>query len=272
MRLLALILLILALPVFAPAAAQDFPKLSGRVVDAANILPPDVEATITARSEAIEAQTTAQIVVATVPSLQGYEIEDYGYRLGRAWGIGQKRGSEASGAGQGDNGVILLIAPNDRKVRIEVGYGLEPVLTDALSSVIIQRAILPAFRQGDMPAGVQAGFEAIAKQVELPPAQAAANVQNAAATQSGSGNESGGFGGFIFLLFLLLWMWMAFRRNKGRRSTGQRRRAGPIVVWGPGMGGLGGGWGGGGGGGWGGGGGFGGGGGGFGGGGASGGW
>jgi uncharacterized protein len=265
MKRLALLLLLLWWPAAAnmvllptAAAAQEFPKLTGRVVDAADILPPEVEARIAARSEAIEKQTTAQLVVATVPSLDGYEIEDYGYRLGRAWGIGQKR----DGKGNGDNGVILLVAPKDRKVRIEVGYGLEPILTDALSSVIIQRAIIPEFRAGNMPAGVEAGFDAIAKQVELPPEEAAKNV---AAAQS-----SGGDGGFpaglvFFLILLFVWIAIASSRGKGGRRA---RRGGPIVVWGPGMGG-GGGWGGGGGFG---GGGFGGGGGGFGGGGASGGW
>ena len=257
-RLLALLLLLLA----APLAAQEFPALSGRVVDAANILPPDVEAAISARSEAIEKQSGAQLVVATVPSLQGYEIEEYGYRLGRAWGIGQKR----EAGGKGDNGVILLVAPNERKVRIEVGYGLEPVLTDALSSVIIQTQILPQFRAGNMPAGVSAGFDSIAKQVELPPEQAAANV-NAAEQQRASGGDDGfPFGFLLFLAFLIIWIVMSSRRSKGGRSA---RRGGPIVIWGPGFGGGGGGWGGGGGGF---GGGFGGGGGGFGGGGASGGW
>jgi uncharacterized protein len=258
MRLLALILLILALP----AAAQEFPKLTGRVVDAANILPPETEAAIEARSAAIEQQTGAQLVVATVPSLQGYEIEDYGYRLGRAWGIGQKR----EAGGKGDNGVILLVAPNDRKVRIEVGYGLEPILTDALSAVIIQRAILPKFRSGDLPGGVADGFEEIAKQVALPPDQAVANVQAAAAAPAGD-EEGIGLGAILFLLFLALWIWLAIRRSRGGRRS---RAGGPIVIWGPGggWGGGGGGWGGGGFGG----GGFGGGGGGFGGGGASGGW
>jgi uncharacterized protein len=266
MRLLALLLWLLATPVLSPAAAQEFPKLTGRVVDAANILPPDVEARIEQRSAAIEKQTSAQLVVATVPTLQGYEIEDYGYRLGRAWGIGQKRGSAASGgAGTGDNGVILLVAPNDRKVRIEVGYGLEPVLTDALSSVIIQRAIIPEFKAGNLPGGVEAGFDAIARQVELPADQAAANVRLAESAATGASAGGISLGTIIFLLFLFLWIWMAIRRSRGGRRA---RRGGPIVIWGPGTGG---GWGGGGGGGWGGGG-FGGGGGGFGGGGASGGW
>lgn len=270
MRLLALLLLLIASPPLFPAAAQTFPALSGRVVDAANILPPEVEAQITARSEAIEKQTTAQLVVATVPDLQGYEIEEYGYRLGRAWGIGQKRGSEVSGgAGTGDNGVILLVAPNQRRVRIEVGYGLEPVLTDALSSIIIQQAVLPKFRAGDMAGGVLDGFDQIAKQVELPADQAAANVKAAEAQAAAQGPSGGGisFGTIIFFLFLGFWIWNVARRSKGGKNA---RRGGPIVIWGPGMGG---GWGGGGGGGgWGGGGGFGGGGGGFGGGGASGGW
>jgi uncharacterized protein len=250
-RLLALIALLL---LAAPLAAQAFPALTGRVVDAANILPPDVEARITARSEAIEKATSAQVVVATIPDLQGYPIEDYGYRLGRHWGIGQK---------DKDNGVLLIVAPNDRRVRIEVGYGLEPVLTDALSSVIIQRQILPAFRAGDLPGGVEAGFDAIARQFELPPEEARANVAAAEAERAGDGEAPGLFF-ILFVLFLILWLWLSLRRSKGGRAA---RRGGPIVIWGPGMGG---GWGGGGGG-WGGGG-FGGGGGGFGGGGASGGW
>jgi uncharacterized protein len=264
MKRLALLLLLLLAPtaasmVLLPAAAgaQQFPKLTGRVVDAADILPPEVEARMAAKSEAIEKQTTAQLVVATVPSLDGYEIEDYGYRLGRAWGIGRK---EADGG----NGVILLVAPNDRKVRIEVGYGLEPILTDALSSTIIQRSILPEFRAGNVPAGVEAGFDAIATQVGLPPEDAA---QNVAAAQAGGGGGGGFPGGLVFFLILLfIWVLIASSRGKGGRRA---RRGGPIVVWGPGMGG---GWGGGGGGGGFGGGGFGGGGGGFGGGGASGGW
>lgn len=266
MKRLALLLLFLLAP--SVALAQDFPTLTGRVVDAADILPPDVEARIAARSEAIEKQTSAQVVVATVPSLQGYAIEDYGYRLGRTWGIGQKRdpASPTAATGPGglptsDNGVILLVAPNDRKVRIEVGYGLEPILTDALSSVIIQRAIIPEFRAGNMPAGVEAGFDAIAKQVELPPDEAARNVATAQASDSEGGSP---FGFLVFLVFLFLWLVLSARRTKGGQSA---RRGGPIMIWGAGMGG---GWGGGGGGF--GGGGFGGGGGGFGGGGASGGW
>ena len=122
----------------APAlAAPAFPPLTGRVVDEADILSAPVEAQLTTRLEQIKATTHHQVVVATIKDLKNYEIEDYGYQLGRAWKIGDEKL---------DDGVLLIIAPNSRKVRIEVGYGVEPILTDALSSVIIQSRILPTWR------------------------------------------------------------------------------------------------------------------------------
>ena len=131
-------------------AAPKFPPLTGRVVDNADILSPQAEGELTQELEALEAQTGRQLVVATLPDLQGYEIEDYGYQLLRTWGIGDKAR---------DDGVILIVAPSERKVRIEVGYGLEPVLTDALSSLIINRTIIPAFKQGNMEQGVVDGSD-----------------------------------------------------------------------------------------------------------------
>ena len=158
---------ILVLLTALPALAEPkFPPLTGRVVDDAQILSTDVERDLSARLENLETTTGRQLVVATVPTLQGYPIEDYGYQLGRTWGVGQK---------DEDTGVILLVAPNDRKVRIEVGYGLEPVLTDALSSVIIQSAILPRFRDGDLEGGVVAGTSALVEQLSLPPDEAKAS-------------------------------------------------------------------------------------------------
>ena len=103
----------------APVSAQTFPKLTGRVVDEAHILSAAQVADLTSKSQALEASTGRQFVVATVPDLQGYPIEDYGYKLGREWKIGQK---------DANNGIILIVAPNERKVRIEVGYGLEPIM------------------------------------------------------------------------------------------------------------------------------------------------
>ena len=173
-NLCALALLFLLALAPAAMAAPKFPPLTGRVVDLANVLSPAAEQKLTAESAQLEAQTGHQFVVATVPDLQGYEIEDYGYQLLRAWGIGQK---------DKNDGVILLVAPNERRVRIEVGYGLEPVLTDALSSVILQERVLPQFRDGNTEVGIVAGAEAVMQQLGLPEDQAKARVAQAAQVQ-----------------------------------------------------------------------------------------
>jgi len=134
------------------AATLTFPALTGRIVDEAKLLSPAQRADIEARLAALEARTTVQFVVVTLNSLQGADIADYGYRLGRHWGIGQK---------DKDNGVLLIVAPNERAVRIEVGCGLEGDLTDAVAHLIIENAILPRFRAGDMPGGIERGVDDI---------------------------------------------------------------------------------------------------------------
>ena len=134
------------------AGAQDFPELTGRVVDAASILADFKEAELSTKLEAVEAETQKQFVIVTIPDLEGYDIADYGYRLGRHWGIGDA---------ERNDGVLLIVAPNERKVRIEVGYGLDGELTDAWSSFIIQTYILPRFKVGDMAGGMDAGADAI---------------------------------------------------------------------------------------------------------------
>jgi len=248
---------LLALLLAVPATAQNFPPLTGRVVDAANILSPATKASITQTLEALETQSQRQLVVATVPSLDGYDVADYGYQLGRTWGIGDKTRND---------GVVLLIAPNERRMHIAVGYGLEPVLTDALASQIIRNDITPKFKDGDFDGGVTAGVNAIVHQLQLPPDQARAVAQQAVKDE-----ESGGkVGAIIFWAFVAMFIFAIILNAK--LSKGQRYRSrsggGPVVVWGGGSG-----WGSGGGGGWSsGGGGFSGGGGSFGGGGASGGW
>lgn len=136
-------------PVFAD---PDFPQLTGRVVDDAGLLSPDDKQALSAELERLEEKSSDQVVVVTLPSLQGYAIEDFGYRLGRHWGIGTEKLN---------NGVLLIVAPKERKVRIEVGYGLEPILTDALSRVIIDKAILPRFRSGDFSGGIKEGVHDI---------------------------------------------------------------------------------------------------------------
>lgn len=160
----------LALLLLLPAtvhAALSFPKFTGLVTDAANVISPDQQAALEAKLQAFQKQTGRQLVVATIPDLQGDDIADYGYQLGRSWGVGLK------GA---DNGAILIVAPKERKVRVEVGYGLEPVLTDAFSSVVIQQAIIPRFKQGDMAGGISAGVDALTQQLSLPDDQAKAKL------------------------------------------------------------------------------------------------
>jgi len=128
------------------------PALSGRVVDEANILDQATRTALTQKLADLEAKTTDQLVVVTLRSLQGTSIEDFGVELGRRWRIGQ----------QGkNNGVLLIVAPSERKVRIEVGYGLEGTLTDAVSKLIIENAIVPRFRANDVAGGVARGVDDI---------------------------------------------------------------------------------------------------------------
>ena len=273
-RSLAVLLLAL-LALAAPASAQNFPPLTGRVVDQANLLRPEQEFDLSSKSEALEAQTKRQFVVATVNSLEGRTIEEYGYQLGRKWAIGDEKR---------DDGVILLVAPKEKKVRIETGYGARVFLTDAVSGLIVHNTILPKFRDNDLPGGIMAGADAIIEQMKLPPEQAQANI--AKAEQQQRARRSYGVGDFIPAIIIVVIFFAVIgslaRKSRGRRYRGRRRDGiDPwIVLWGlnelsrsSGRGGWGGGGGFGGGGGWGGGGGgFSGGGGSFGGGGASGGW
>lgn len=239
----ALLIALLLLVCGGPAVAQTFPALSGRVVDAANIIPPAEEAALTERLAALDKARGRQFVVATIPSLEGREIEDYGYRLGRAWGIGSEKL---------DDGLVLIVAPNERRVRIEVGYGLEGIVTDALSSVIVQTRILPAFREGDMPCGIADGAGALIDLLMLPDDQADARARALVGAERAQGRERGDGGlpiALIFWLILLIVVLAAMRKRGGR---GRRHGNWPVILWGPGLSGGGGGgssWGGGGGGG-----------------------
>ena len=144
--------LLLVLALATPALALVFPTLSGRVVDEAGILDPAQRAALTDKLAALEAKTTDQVVVVTLKSLQGTSIEDFGVQLGRHWKVGQK---------DKNNGAVLIVAPNERRVRIEVGYGLEGTLTDAVSRLIIENAIFPRFRAGDVAGGISRGVDDI---------------------------------------------------------------------------------------------------------------
>lgn len=177
------------------AADLRFPDLNGRrVVDDADVLSAATEADLTRKLETLETQTRRQLVVVTLKTLQGREIEEYGYQLGRHWGIGR--------AGVND-GAVFIIAPNDRQVRVEVGYGLEGVLTDALSSVIINTKILPAFRAGNIEKGVIDGTDALIGQLSLPDSEARAAVANASSQARTAGAGPPWWG--IFLVFMVIW-------------------------------------------------------------------
>ena len=218
-QLLAILIASIAYLLVAVAAhaAPKFPALSGRVVDDAHVLSADAQQQITTELADLETKTGRQVVVVTLPSLQGYAIEDYGYQLGRAWGIGQK--------GK-DNGALFIVAPSEHKVRVEVGYGLEPVLTDALSSVLLQEKVLPKFRSGDVQGGVLDGTAALVQQLNLPDEQAKQNVAQAeAAPPLRRSHESPV--SIIFTLVIVFWVLSAFIGALG----GRRGRGGAGAWW-----------------------------------------
>lgn len=155
-----------ALPVLpalpAIAAVRDVPFLSSRVVDEAALLTPEARAALEAKLAALEAETKAQVAVLTVASLDGEPIEDFSHRVAETWKLGEAKR---------DDGVLFLVARDDRKMRIEVGYGLEPTLTDIRTRRIQDDLVRPAFRSGDYAGGIEKGVDAIGAQLrgEAPP-------------------------------------------------------------------------------------------------------
>jgi uncharacterized protein len=212
MRRIAAALVLLA-ALAAPALAQTFPALTGRVVDQAGVIPPEEESRLDAMLAAHEAKTTNQVVVATVRSLEDRTIEEYGVDLGRAWRIGQE--------GK-DNGVILLVAPNEREVRIEVGYGLEGELTDAISRLIIEGSILPRFKAGDLPGGIERGAEDIVAVLE---GDAAAFAERAKKRVNQEDTLAAAIQVIVFIAIMMIWLGI-FGRGRRRRYG---RGAGPII-------------------------------------------
>ena len=235
-RLLALAAIMLALFVgIANAATPNFPALTGRIVDQANILSAADRAEIETALKAHDLKSTDQVVVVTVKSLEGVPIEDYGYQLGRFWKIGQ--------AGT-NNGALLIVAPNDRKVRIEVGRGLEPILTDTMSKLIIDNAILPAFRRGDFPAGIKAGVRDVVATLQGDAEEVKKRAKSARKPPDVQVD-------YVQLMFILFWvgiigysMWQQHRQMSqlpaGYRN--QKRHSGGNVIIVPGGWGGSGGW------------------------------
>ena len=244
----------------ADAGMPPFPALTGPVVDDAHLLPEDTLNQLSQKLAAYSQANGTQLVVVTLPTLNGYPIEYYGYQLGRHWGIGQKGKN---------NGVLLIVDAGEKRMRIEVGYGLEGTLTDAQSVLIIHDVIAPHFRSGDYAGGITAGTDAILSVL--------GGHQLAAQRRQVRDQGGTGFLMFLILIFVLLPLLRAMSRGWGGTPSSRSGWLAWLLLGmlsGGGGRGRGGGWGGGGfgGGGFGGGGGFSGGGGSFGGGGASGGW
>jgi uncharacterized protein len=223
--LAALLLALLALA--APAGAQTFPPNNGSpVVDQAGILTPEQQLDLKSKSEALYAGTGRAFAVATVKSLEGYPVEDYAYRLGRAWGLGQK--------GK-DNGVLLLVAPAEHKVTIATGYGAGAYMTDAMSGVIIREDILPHFKQTppDYGGGIEAGADAIIKQMSASPDEAEKNAAAAQQAQQQRQHSGGSPLPVVFWLFVIGFVVLShFRRAAGRRYRGRSGALNPwVTLW-----------------------------------------
>jgi uncharacterized protein len=209
------------------AFAFDFPPLTGRVVDQAGILSAQARNDIETKSKDLEDKSGIQLVVATVKSLQGSDIDTYANQLFRFWKLGEAKKN---------NGVLLLIAPAEHKVRIEVGYGLEGTLTDALSSVIIASAIVPRFKTGDFSGGVERGVDGIISVLTTDAAEWHRKVNVRADDQSDTLTDVFPFL-FFGIIFLIFWYTSTHPGGPGSGRGG----GGPIFI--P----SGGGWGGGGG-------------------------
>jgi len=202
------------------AHALTFPQLSGRVVDDANVLDAATRQALTDKLAAVEAKSGDQIVVVTLRSLQDTSIEDYGYQLGRQWGIGQKGTN---------NGALLIVAPNERKVRIEVGYGLEGALTDAVTRLIIQNAILPRFRANDVAGGITRGVDDIVQVVSGD----AEEYKRRAAQRPDNTSQGVDVVTVILIAFVLFALFSAMRGSgPGGGARGYRRGGypGPVFI------------------------------------------
>jgi uncharacterized protein len=211
---------------------------AGPVYDGASVIPDTVEAGIDAKLRALSKETGKTLVVATVPSLDGMEVEEYAVELFETWGIGDK---------ELDEGALILVAPNERRTRIEVGLGSEGVLPDALAGRIIDQQMIPRFKAGDYGGGISAAADAVAEQLKREPtdARAVAAAAERAAAQERSKDDDGEFGMVLFWLFILFFFILPIIRSMargGRKYRGKRRDddddddhwGGPVIIWGGG--------------------------------------
>ncbi|WP_088307705.1 TPM domain-containing protein [Novosphingobium sp. B 225] len=226
MRLLMLCWLAILTLVGSPAYAALPARPNGPILDAAAIIPDDQEAALAQKLIAYNKATGRAIVVATVPALDGQVVERYAQDLAQAWGIGGVESQE---------GILFLIAPAERKIRIHAAVGAQGRVTDAFSGRTIRELVSPRFKAGDIGGGINAGVDALIAQMNRDPTDAKAVAEAAAAAEAArqSGSQSGGdsAGSVVFWLFLMLFFMFAFGR-RGRRF-GRRSGIDPgIVLWG----------------------------------------
>jgi uncharacterized protein len=203
--------------------AASLPSLTGRIVDAAQIIDARSKPEVERKLEDLESRSGIQLVVATIKSLEGQDIESYANQLFRTWKLGEKTKN---------NGVLLLVAPSERKVRIEVGYGLEGTLTDALSNVIITNALVPRFKTGDFTGGISRGVDDIIAVLTTDPSDWQQRTSfRADRPQKTDPVNWVMFAGIIIVIFLLIWSpgfrWVFFNivlnlaiSSGGSRSSG----------------------------------------------------
>jgi len=228
-RIAALLALVFAL-IHSAAWAQMPARPTGPVSDFANIITPADEAALDAKLRSYNQQTGRAIIVATVPTLDGETIERYSQQLAETWGIGGEKS---------ENGVLLLVAPAEREVRIHTARGVQERMTDIMSGRIVRNTIIPRFKAGDMSGGIVAGVDAIVTQLDMDPAQARVIEEaRAAAEKSGRGDKGVPVGAVIWIVFLLFFFVLPMlgggSRRRYRRSGmagGMADVASNIILW-----------------------------------------
>jgi uncharacterized protein len=196
--------------------AFNFPPLTGRAVDQAGIMNTQSRSELEGKLQNLENKSGIQLVVATVKSLEGSDIETYANQLFRNWKLGEAKKN---------SGVLLLVAPNEHKVRIEVGYGLEGTLTDALSSVIISSAIVPRFKANDFSGGIERGVDGIINVLSGDTADWQPKPSVRAEDPAPLSNE---IFTVLFVIIAIFVMWSLIRSARGTPS-GRYTRGGPII-------------------------------------------
>lgn len=224
MRLIFAWLALLAAVIGAPAAAALPPRPAGPVYDGANIIAPADKAGLEQKLTAYDQSTGRAIVVATVPSLDGEDVQAYAQQLAEIWNIGGK---------ESENGVLLLVAPNERKMWISTARGVQERLTDIMSGRIYRDVMIPKFKAGDMSGGIVAGVDAIIKQLDMDPAQAKAIEEAEAARQAHAAKDAAPTiaSVFFWIVLILFFVGLSARRRAGRPFRGGGSGIGNVLMW-----------------------------------------